>query len=114
MLKMTTKKLVLNLFPFFLLFLLVNFVNAQEDFTAATLPSVELCPCSNQAYAVTVQNTGSAANSYMVVASGEAAGFVKFSPSKFSLQPGQAGSFSAVVNSACNIKGNFNLEIFTT
>ena len=111
---MKTKKLALGLFPFFLLLFLVNLADAQEDFTATTLPSVELCPCSNQAYTVTVQNTGSAANSYTVVASGDAANFVKFNPSKFSLQPGQAGSFFAVVNSVCNIKGKFNLEIFIT
>src|SRR3989338_6671524 len=114
MLKMTTKKLVLNLFPFFLLFLLVNLVNAQEDFTAATLPSVELCPCSNQAYAVTVQNMGSVANSYTAAAGGDAAGFVKFSPNKFILNPGQSGSFFVAVNSACNIKGGFGLEIYIT
>ena len=74
MLKMTTKKMVLSLFPFFLLFFFANLANAQDDFAAATLPSVELCPCSNQAYAVTVQNTGSAANSYTAAAGGDAAG----------------------------------------
>ena len=110
---MTTKKLVLNLFPFFLLLLLANFAGAQ-DFTASTLPSVELCPCSSQAYAVTVQNTGSLANTYTVAASGDAANFVKFNPSKFALESGQSGSFFVVVNSACNIKGNFDLEILIT
>src|SRR3989344_8448729 len=103
--KMTTKKLVLNLFPFFILLLLADFAGAQ-DFTASTLPSVELCPCSSQAYAVTVQNTGSLANTYTVAASGDAANFVKFNPSKFALESGQSGSFFVVVNSACNIKGH--------
>src|SRR3989344_339993 len=111
--KMTTKKLVLNLFPFFILLLLADFAGAQ-DFTASTLPSVELCPCSSQAYAVTVQNTGSLANTYTVAASGDAANFVKFNPSKFALEPGQSGNFFVVVNSACNIKGNFDLEILIT
>ncbi|MBI2208833.1 hypothetical protein HYU50_05040 [Candidatus Woesearchaeota archaeon] len=113
---MKLKKLVLNSVPFFLLLLLANIGNARDftDFTATTLPSVELCPCSNQAYTVTVQNTGSVENSYTIAAAGDAAEWVKFSPSRFILQPGQAGSLNVVVNSVCNIKGNFSLEVFIT
>ena len=110
---MKLKKLVVSLFPFFLL-LLINVAYAQEDFTASTLPTVELCPCSNQAYAVTVQNTGQIPNSYIVIASGDASGWVNVQPSKFTLQPGAAGSFNVIVNSACNIKGNVDLELFIT
>ncbi|MBI2135332.1 hypothetical protein HYU09_05045 [Candidatus Woesearchaeota archaeon] len=111
---MTAKKAVLSLFTFLLLVFLANAANAQEDFTAATLPSVELCPCSNQGYAVTVQNTGSVASSYAVVASGDAAGWVTFNPNRFVLNPSQSGNFFAYVNSVCNIKGSYNLEILIT
>ncbi|MAE42641.1 hypothetical protein CMO93_02630 [Candidatus Woesearchaeota archaeon] len=111
---MNAKKLVLGLFSFLLLLLLINFVNAQEDFTASTLPSVELCPCSNQGYAVVVQNTGSIANSYTLLAGGDAAGWVTFNPKSFVLAPGQSGSFFVYVDSICNIEGHSGLEIFIT
>ena len=60
---MNSKKISLILFSFLLLILSVSLVNAQEDFIATSVPSVELCPCSNQAYAVAIQNTGSVAKS---------------------------------------------------
>ncbi|MEK6869894.1 MAG: hypothetical protein AABX74_06680, partial [Nanoarchaeota archaeon] len=97
----------------FLFFLLLpNAIFAQEDFKAATVPSVELCPCSNQAYTITVENTGTIASSYRVLANEELSEWVAFSPNRFILQPGQKGSFSVIVNSACNIEDTFNLEIF--
>ena len=98
------------IFSFFLLF--SNAAAAQEDFEAATVPSVELCPCSNQAYTVAVENTGSAASSYQVLANEDLSEWIKFSPNRFALNPGQKGSFSVIVNSACNIEDNFDLEIF--
>jgi len=108
---MNTKKL---LFSLFLLLLLINIVNAKEDFTASSSRSVELCPCSNQAYSVTVQNTGSVQNSYTVLASGDAAEWITFNPSRFVLNPGQKGSSFVFVNSVCNIEGDFDLDIFIT
>jgi uncharacterized membrane protein len=109
---MNVKKIFLNLF--LLLVLLIGLVNAQEDFTASSLPSIELCPCSNQAYAVTIENTGTVASSYEVLASGTAVGWVNFNPDKFILSPGQKGSFFVFVNSDCNIEGDYELEIFIT
>jgi len=108
------KTLLLSLFSFLLLVLLINVVSAQEDFTATSSRSVDLCPCSNQGYAVTVQNTGTTPSSYNVLASGDAAEWATFNPSKFVLNPGQKGSFFVFVNSACNIEGNFDLELFIT
>jgi len=111
---MNNKKILLSLFSFLLLVLLTNITNAQEDFTVSSSRSVELCPCSNQAYTVTVQNTGPVQSSYAVLASGDAAEWVTFNPDKFVLNPGQKGAFSVIVNSLCNIDGNRNLEIFIT
>ena len=111
---MNAKKPILTLFSFLSLFLFINFAYAQEDFTAFSKPSIELCPCSNQVYSVTVQNTGSVASSYTVLAAGEAAEWVTFNPKSFVLNPGQNGRLSATVNSVCNIDGNFDLNIFIT
>lgn len=97
-----------------LLALLMGSVNAKEDFTATSPRFVELCPCSNQRYAVTVENTGSVQNSYTVLASGDAAGAVTFNPDKFTLNAGQKGRFFVFVNSVCNVEGDFNFQIFIT
>ena len=83
------------LFSFFL-FLLSGISVAQEDFKATAVPSVELCPCSNQAYAITVENTGTIASSYRVLANKELSEWIKFNPSRFTLNPGQKGSFSVI------------------
>jgi uncharacterized membrane protein/Na+-transporting methylmalonyl-CoA/oxaloacetate decarboxylase gamma subunit len=107
---MNAKRIILNLF--LLLVLLIGLVSAQEDFTATSSRTVELCPCSNQAYAVTVENTGTTASSYTILASGVAKEWVTFNPDKFVLNPGQKGSFYVIVNSDCNVKGNYGLEIF--
>ena len=110
---MIIKKSLFTIIIFsFFLFLLSSIAIAQEDFKATTIPSVELCPCSNQAYAVTVENTGTAASSYRVLANKELSEWIKFNPSRFALNPGQKGSFSVIVNSACNIEDTFDLEIF--
>jgi hypothetical protein len=106
---MTAKKSMLLLF--FSLFL-INIAHAQEDFTASTLPDIGLCPCSNQAYPVTVHNTGSVESTYGLVAGGTAADWVIFSPDRFILGPGQSGNFFVFVDSICNIEGIFDLEIF--
>jgi len=107
---MSAKKIFLSLLLFVVL--LVVPVNAQEDFKATSTPSVELCPCSNQAYSVTVENTGTTSSSYRVLADGDAKDWVTFNPDKFALNPGQNGAFSVIVNSVCNIEGDFDLEIF--
>ena len=110
---MNTKKTLL--FIIFLLFVfLVSLANAQEDFTATSSPSIELCPCSNQAYTVTVENTGTVASLYKVLAGSDIAKWVNFNPSRFILNPGQKGSFFVFVNSDCNIEGDYDLEIFIT
>src|SRR3990167_24532 len=109
---MILKKVLFTVIIFSFFLLVPNAIFAQEDFKATTIPSVELCPCSNQAYAVTVENTGTAASSYRVLANRELSEWIKFSPSKFALNPGQKGSFSVIVNSACNIENTFDLEIF--
>lgn len=112
---MGTKKISLSfMFPVLVLVLLIGSVNAKEDFKASTERYVELCPCSNQAYGVAVQNIGPVKNSYTIVASEDAAEWVTFSPDKFTLTPGQKGRFSVIVNSACNIEGDSDLEIFIT
>ena len=110
---MIIKKSLFTIITFsFFLFLLSGIAAAQEDFKATTVPSVELCPCSNQAYMVTVENTGTAASSYRVLANKELSEWVTFSPNRFTLQPGQKGSFSVIVDSDCNIGGSFDLEVF--
>jgi len=112
---MNAKKLFLNLLLFIItLVSSVGIVNAQEDFTASSSKSVELCPCSNQAYTVTVENTGTIASSYRVLANGAAKEWVTFDPGKFILNPGQKGAFSVIVNSICNIEGDYDLELFIT
>ena len=111
---MKVNKIFLNLFLILLFFISINIVYAQEDFTASSRPSVEMCPCSNQAYQVTVKNTGDIGSSYTVLADGDAAGWITFNPGKFVLNAGQKGSFFVFVNSLCNIEGEYGLNIFIT
>jgi hypothetical protein len=106
---MRNKKLV-NI-SLFLLAILINFTLAQ-DFNANTIPSVELCPCSNQAYPVTVQNTGSEISEFEIIAGGTSADWITFSPRRFVLNPGESGNFFVFVNSLCTIEGDYDLEIF--
>lgn len=107
---MNDKRIYLGLLLFIALF--SSSVNAQEDFKATSPRSVDLCPCSSQAYTITVDNIGTTASSYRVLASGAAAEWVTFSPDKFVLNPRQRGAFSVIVNSVCNIKGDFDLDVF--
>ncbi len=86
--------------------------NAQEDFRASSVNQVELCPCSNQAYIINVENTGTTASRYAVIAGKNISEWLSFKPGKFSLAPKQKASFSVLVNSECNIEGSFNSEIF--
>lgn len=113
---MNSKQISLKLFLLFLLaFIAVGTAAyAPEDFTATSKGSIELCPCSNQAYTVIVENTGTVPSSYKVLADGSASGWIKFNPDRFSLNPGQKGSFYVIVNSECNIKGNYDLKMFIT
>ena len=76
---MIIKKSLFTILTFsFFLFLLSGMSAAQEDFKATAVPSVELCPCSNQAYAITVENTGTIASSYRVLANEELSEWIKF------------------------------------
>jgi len=111
---MKLKKPVLSLFSFILVLFLANIAVGQEDFIASTLPSVDLCPCSNQGYPVTIQNIGSVESSYTLNALGNTTGWISFNPKSFALKPGQSGNFFVFVNSICNLKGEFELETVIT
>lgn len=111
---MAGKKRVAGLFAFFLLIALFANPSYAQDFSASTMPSVSVCPCSNQEYKVAVTNVGPVKASYNVAAAGNASPFITFEPSRFELNPGQSAAFRAIANSACNIKGNFGLEIYIT
>ena len=90
----TQKRLLVVSFSFLLFVFLVNLAHAQEDFKATSPPSVKLCPCSNQAYAITIENTGTVSSSYKVSADGNIdTKWIKFDPSSFILNPGKKGSF---------------------
>ena len=107
---MNAKKLLSSLLFLFIIF--ISPANAQEGFTATSLRSVDLCPCSNQAYTITVENTGTTTSSYRVIAGEATRDWATFSPDRFVLNPRQRGAFSVIVNSACNIEGDFDSEIF--
>jgi len=108
---MKKKNLPLLIFVFILV---ISFVNAQQDFNIVSEPKIDLCPCSNQAYNILLQNTGSSFSSYSVSNSGEAADWVSVRPSEFSLNPGTATNLQVVVNSPCNIEGESVLSTFVT
>ena len=98
-------------FPLFFLLALFSLAYgaiAQEDFKASSLSTVNLCPCSSQAYKIIVENTGKETSYYGVIASGNISKWLSFNPSRFSLAAGQKGSFAVMVNSECNIKGGFD------
>jgi hypothetical protein len=102
-------------FKLILLLLTILFsgnVYAVEDFSASASKIVELCPCSNQDYKVTVSNTGSETSTFSVISSESLREWLTFIPDTFTLGAGQAGAFLVRVNSACNIKDNFESEIY--
>ncbi len=102
------KKVILY-FIFFLLLILV--AAAQEDFDVTAQGKVDLCPCSNQAYPVYVQNNGASTSEYSVSFSGNAAKWVQANPSKFNVNPGVAGYFFVYVNSDCGVEGSHDLNV---
>jgi uncharacterized membrane protein len=108
---METKKITLTLFLFLLL---IQIASAKEDFSASSSDNINLCPCSNQAYPVTIYNKGDTASSYSVVAGGSAAPAVTFNPNKFILKAGQRSNFYVFVNSECNVIGQYDLEVYIT
>ena len=108
---MEVKKLVFKVFTFLLLVLFISSVNAQEDFSASTTPEVSLCPCSDQAYTVTIYNTGAVPSSYSLIAAGDTKDWMSFNPKNFALNPGEGGTFNVGINSVCNIAGDFDAEI---
>ncbi len=83
-----------------------SIVNAEQDFTFSVPQNIELCPCSNQAYPVLVQNTGDEDITLSMSVTGQASSWITFDPQAFTLQPGQASNILAYVNSACNIEGS--------
>ncbi len=109
---MSAKKIFFCLFFLLTLLSLAYVANAQEDFKAASSSTVNLCPCSSQAYKIIVENTGKETSSYRVIAAGNISKWLSFSPARFSLGAGQKGSFAVAVNSECNIQGSFDAEIF--
>src|SRR3989338_1746241 len=109
---MSVKKGFFPLFFLLALFSLAYGAIAQEDFKASSLSTVNLCPCSSQAYKIIVENTVKETSYYGVIASGNISKWLSFNPSRFSLAAGQKGSFAVMVNSECNIKGGFDAEIF--
>jgi hypothetical protein len=96
-----------------LLLLIVLNAVAQEDFDITASADIDLCPCSNQGYAVYVHNKGASTTTYSVVGfSGDAAKWVKASPSKFSINPGATSYFFVYVSSDCGIEGAYGLNVF--
>jgi uncharacterized membrane protein len=108
---MKKKKLPILVFVFLLI---ISFVNAQSDFNIISDPKIELCPCSNQAYNILLQNTGSSSSNYKISESGQAADWVSISPSGLTLNPGTATNLQVNVNSPCDAQGDFDLETFVT
>jgi len=104
-------KISLSIFVFLLI---IGFVNGQSDFNIISDPKIELCPCSNQAYNILLQNTGSSAGSYKISNSGKAVDWIIVKPSQLTLAPGTATNLQVTVNSQCNIEGEFELSTFVT
>jgi len=102
------KKVILY-FIFFLLLTLV--AAAQEDFIVTVQDKIGLCPCSNQAYPVYVQNNEALTSEYIVSFSGNAAKWVQANPSKFKVNPGVAGYFFVNVDSDCSVGGSYDLNV---
>ena len=97
-----------------LLVLLILNASAQEDFAVTAQSEIDLCPCSNQAYYIYVQNNGASTSTYSVVFSGNASKWVLANPSKFSINPGVASYFLVNVNSDCGVKGSYDLNAYIT
>ena len=105
---MIKKKIILHLF--FVFVLLVSFVNAQEAFDIVSDTEVDLCPCSNQAYNILLQNTGPSVSKYQISYSGDAADWVNIAPSELILNPQTATNLMVNVNSPCDTNGEFGLD----
>ena len=97
---------------FALFFLIASFANAQEDFNLISDAQINLCPCSNQAYNILLQNTGSASSTYQIRSDGAASGWVTATPSELTLNPATAANILVYVNSPCSIKEKFDLKTF--
>ena len=90
---MIIKKIILHLF--FVFVLLVSFVNAQEVFDIVSDTEINLCPCSNQAYNILLQNTGTSVSKYQISNGGAAANWVNIAPSELILNPQTATNLVA-------------------
>lgn len=105
---MIKKKIISPLF--FVFVLLVSFVNAQEVFDIVSDTEIDLCPCSNQAYNILLQNTGTSVSKYQISNSGAAADWVNIASSELILNPQTATNLKVNVNSPCGIKGKYALD----
>ena len=110
-LKVVSNKKLLYLLLFVLLILNAS---AQGDFTVTAQSEIDLCPCSNQAYYIYIQNNGASTSTYNVVFSGNAAKWVQANPSEFSINPGATSYFLVNVNSDCGVKGTYELNAYIT
>lgn len=96
------------------IFLLFNFVSsdfAQGAFNIISGSKIDLCPCSNQAYSIIVQNTGISKSTYVVSKTGNASEWVRIVPLNFDVDVGKSAKIFAYVNSPCNIKGEYQLNL---
>ena len=93
-----------KLFLFIIFLFVASLVNAQQDFNIVSSSKVDLCPCSNQAYNLLLQNTGSAAETYQITKSGKAAEWVKISPSAFTDIIRNIFKTRRIFNISCNLR----------
>lgn len=101
-------------FCLFIVFLfIVSFVNAQQ-FNLVSNDKIELCPCSNQAYNILLQNLGTQPVTYQISKSGIASEWVDIKPASLKLNPNTATNLVVSVNSPCNTFGEFDLNTFAT
>ena len=90
------------LFIALLFVVMLSAVYAQEDFSASAQSTLTFCPCSGQAYVVTISNTGTVASTYEISVSENAKDWVRFSPATFSLNPQSSTRVTVIVNSPCS------------
>ncbi|MBL7054750.1 hypothetical protein ISS05_03245 [Candidatus Woesearchaeota archaeon] len=102
-----SKKIILC--SIFFLLLALNAM-AQEDFEITFEDKIDLCPCSNQGYPVYIQNKGTVKSTYSVSFAGSAAKWAEV-PKRFSINPGVMSYFFVYINSDCNIKGSYELDV---
>jgi len=103
------KKLILFLAMFLLS---LSLISAQENFDVTTKKSYTMCPCSGQGYAVVIANTGTIPSTYSLTVGEEVEQITTITPSKFSLNPGQAAQAVVSLNSPCDWRGLLTIDLF--